>query len=723
MNKRILLAAALCATSLAWGQTNAKPLRGFSKANTAKQRALEAQLLKVPRADLVREYIQVMSEEPHHTGSQASVDVAKYVLGKFKEWGLDAELEEFEGLMPTPRERYLELIEPENYVPTLQEPAIPEDKDSSDPGQLPSYNAYSPDGDVTGQIVYVNYGMPADYEKLAELGISVEGKIVLARYLGGWRGIKPKVAAEHGAIGCLIFSDPRDDGYFNNDPYPKGASRPEFGVQRGSTMDMPIHPGDPLTPGWGSVPGGRRLEIAEAKTLPKIPVFPISWGDAMPILRNLGGPVAPEKWRGALPLTYHIGPGPAKVRLKLEFDWTIPTGYNVIARIPGSEFPDEWIIYGNHHDAWVNGAMDPVSGNAALMETARAVAAALKEGWRPRRTLIFASWDAEEWGLIGSTEWAEKHADELRGKTVVYFNSDSNRQGILSFSGSHTLERFLNDAARDLTDPRTGKSAWEVMKEDALKKAGDDDEKKKKIDSRRDLRIGALGSGSDYTVFLDHLAISSVNTAFRAPVFGVYHSIYDSFDWYRRFGDPEFMYGRTLAQFHALAMARMADADVLPFEFTNFADTLSVYLDELDKLLKNKRRKHPAVSLDLAPLRDGQEQIAEAAAAYEKAFEEVFSNSGPNGDVAKVNAALRKVEQKMRLEGGLPGEREWYKHALYAPGFYTGYGVKTIPGVRESIEQNEWATAGEQVKVVRGIFDGLANQIRSAERELIELIP
>ncbi len=723
MNKRILLAAALCATSLAWGQTNAKPLRGFSKANTAKQRALEGQLLKVPRADLVREYIQVMSEEPHHTGSQASVDVAKYVLGKFKEWGLDAELEEFEGLMPTPRERYLELIEPENYVPTLQEPAIPEDKDSSDPGQLPSYNAYSPDGDVTGQIVYVNYGMPADYEKLAELGISVEGKIVLARYLGGWRGIKPKVAAEHGAIGCLIFSDPRDDGYFNNDPYPKGASRPEFGVQRGSTMDMPIHPGDPLTPGWGSVPGGRRLEIAEAKTLPKIPVFPISWGDAMPILRNLGGPVAPEKWRGALPLTYHIGPGPAKVRLKLEFDWTIPTGYNVIARIPGSEFPDEWIIYGNHHDAWVNGAMDPVSGNAALMETARAVAAALKEGWRPRRTLIFASWDAEEWGLIGSTEWAEKHADELRGKTVVYFNSDSNRQGILSFSGSHTLERFLNDAARDLTDPRTGKSAWEVMKEDALKKAGDDDEKKKKIDSRRDLRIGALGSGSDYTVFLDHLAISSVNTAFRAPVFGVYHSIYDSFDWYRRFGDPEFMYGRTLAQFHALAMARMADADVLPFEFTNFADTLSVYLDELDKLLKNKRRKHPAVSLDLAPLRDGQEQIAEAAAAYEKAFEEVFSNSGPNGDVAKVNAALRKVEQKMRLEGGLPGEREWYKHALYAPGFYTGYGVKTIPGVRESIEQNEWATAGEQVKVVRGIFDGLANQIRSAERELIELIP
>ncbi len=723
MKKRIVLVAALLGTSLAWGQTDAKPIRGFSKAAASKQRALEEKLLKTPRADLVREYIRVMSEEPHHTGSQASVDVAKYVLAKFKEWGLDAELEEFEGLMPTPRERYLELLEPEKYVPTLQEPAIAEDKDSSDPGQLPSYNAYSPDGDVTAQIVYVNYGMPADYEKLEELGIEVEGKIVLARYLGGWRGIKPKVAAEHGAIGCLIFSDPRDDGYFKNDPYPKGPTRPQFGVQRGSTMDMPIHPGDPLTPGWGSVPGGRRLEIAEAKTLPKIPVFPISWGDTLPILRNLGGPVAPEAWRGALPLTYHMGPGPAKVRLKLKFDWTVPTGYNVIARIRGSEFPDEWIIYGNHHDAWVNGAMDPVSGNAALMETARALGEAAQQGWQPRRTVIFASWDAEEWGLIGSTEWAEKHADELRGKTVVYFNSDSNRQGVLSFSGSHTLERFLNDAARDLTDPRTGKSAWEVMKEDALKKAGGDDEKKKKIDSRRDLRIGALGSGSDYTVFLDHLAIASVNTAFRAPVFGVYHSIYDSFDWYRRFGDPEFMYGCTLAQFHALAIARMADADVLPFEFTNFADTLSVYLDELNKLLKKKRRKNPAVSLDLAPLRKGQEQIGKAAEAYEEALEKVFSNGGPNGDVAKVNAALREIEQMMRLEGGLPGEREWYKHALYAPGFYTGYGVKTIPGVRESIEQDDWETARKQVKVVRGIFDGLANQIRSAERELIELIP
>ena len=723
MKKPIVLIAALLSASLAWAQTDVKPIRGFSPANTTKQRALEEKLLKIPSAELVREYIRVMSEEPHHTGSQASIDVANYVLDKFKEWGLDAQLEEFEGLMPTPRERYLELLEPESYVPTLREPAIPEDKDSSDPGQLPTYNAYSPDGDVTAQVVYVNYGMPADYEKLEELGIDVKGKIVLARYLGGWRGIKPKVAAEHGAIGCLIFSDPKDDGYFQNDPYPKGATRPKFGVQRGSTMDMPIHPGDPLTPGWGSVPGGRRLEISESKTLPKIPVFPISWGDTLPILRNLGGPVAPEAWRGALPLTYHMGPGPAKVRLKLKFDWTIPTGYNVIARIPGSEFPDEWILYGNHHDAWVNGAMDPVSGNAALMETARALAEAVQQGWKPKRTIIFASWDAEEWGLIGSTEWAEKHADELKEKAVVYFNSDSNRQGVLSFSGSHTLERFLNDAARDLTDPRTGKSAWAVMKQEALKKAGDDDEKKKKIDSRLDLRIGALGSGSDYTVFLDHLVLASVNTAFREPVFGVYHSIYDSYDWYRRFGDPEFMYGRTLAQFHALAIARMADAEVLPFEFTNFADTLTVYLEELDKLLEKKSKKNPAASLDLEPLRKGREKIENAAKAYEETMGEVFANGGPQGDVAKVNAELRKVEQTMRLAEGLPGEREWYKHALYAPGFYTGYGVKTIPGVRESMEQDDWEMAAEQVKVVRGIFDGLAAQIARAGNELRKLMP
>ncbi len=473
-------------------------LRGFSAENARRQAALEERLKAVPQPDRVREYIRVMSEEPHHTGSPAGREVARYVLRQFRSWGLDAEIEEFAGLMPTPLELSVELLAPERYVAKLAEPPIGEDKDSSDAGQLPAYNAYSPDGDVTAQVVYVNYGMPADYEKLDEMGIDVDGKIVLARYMGGWRGIKPKVAAERGAVGCLIYSDPADDGFYKGDAYPKGPFRSKWGVQRGSTMDMPTYPGDPLSPGWGAEPGGKQLSIDEAKTLPKIPVLPISWGDAEPILRNLGGPVAPEAWRGSVPLTYHLGAGPAKVRMKTKFDWATTTGENVIARIEGSLYPDEWVLYGNHHDAWVNGATDPVSGNAALMETARTVAAAVKEGWQPKRTIVFASWDAEEWGLIGSTEWAEKHFDELRAKAVVYFNTDSNVAGTLAMNGSHTLERFLNDVAGSIDDPRTGKSLRQVAQDKLLAGAGAARKKKNRFPRRlthrgAGLRVGLHG--------------------------------------------------------------------------------------------------------------------------------------------------------------------------------------------------------------------------------------
>ncbi len=718
MQKRLVFTLALLAAGAAlWAQESAPLIRGFTAAESQAQRDFEEKLKAIPQPGAIREYIRVMSEEPHHTGSQASRDVANYVLGKFREWGLDAKIEEFDGLMPVPRERHLELLEPESYVATLKEPAISEDKDSSDPGQLPTYNAYSPDGDVTGQLVYVNYGMPDDYKKLAELGVDVKGKIVIARYMGGWRGIKPKVAAEHGAIGCLIYSDPKDDGYFGDDVYPKGQNRPEFGVQRGSTMDMPVYPGDPLTPGWGAEPGGRKLSMAEAKTLPKIPVLPISYGDALPLLRNIGGPVAPESWRGALPITYHVGPGTSKVRLKLAFDWNVTAGQNVIARIPGSAYPDEWVLYGNHHDAWVNGATDPVSGNAALMETARALAGMVKQGWRPKRTIILASWDAEEWGLIGSTEWAEKHAEELREKAVIYFNTDSNRQGVLRIEGSHSLERFVNDVARDLADPRTGKSVWEMMKEERLKEEKDE-EKKKSIAARADLRIGALGSGSDYTVFLDHLTVASINLSFRGDGGGVYHSIYDSFDWYRRFGDPEFIYGRALAQYNAVALARMAGAAVLPFEFTNLSDTLTMYLEEIEKLQKEKAKTAAQASgLDLEPLKAGVKKLGAAAQDYEQTLARVFQKGGPSGDTRRLNAALRKVEQSARLPEGLP-DREWFRHALYAPGFYTGYGVKTIPGVREAIEQERWETAARQIDVVRHVIDTLTAQIRTAETEL-----
>lgn len=679
-------------------------IRGFSAENARRQAALEERLKAVPQPERVREYIRVMSEEPHRTGSAAGRKVARYVLEQFRSWGLDAEIEEFAGLMPTPLERRVELLEPERYTARLAEPPLREDKDSSDAGQLPTYNAYSPDGDVTAQVVYVNYGMPADYEKLDELGIDVSGKIVLARYMGGWRGIKPKVAAERGAVGCLIYSDPADDGFYKGDAYPQGAFRSKWGVQRGSTMDMPIHPGDPLSPGWGAEPGGKQLPLDEAQTLPAIPVLPLSWGDAEPILRNLGGPVAPASWRGSVPLTYHLGAGPAKVRMQTKFDWAVTAGENIIARIEGSLYPDEWVIYGNHHDAWVNGATDPVSGNAALMETARAVAAAVKEGWKPKRTIVFASWDAEEWGLIGSTEWVEKHFDELRAKTVVYFNTDSNVAGTLSMNGSHTLERFLNDVARGIDDPRTGKSLWQAAREKLLAGAGP--AKRKEIDSRADLRIGALGSGSDYTAFLDHLAAASVDCRFRGGGTGVYHSIYDSFDWYRKFGDPDFTYGRALAQFHAVAIARMADADVLPFEFTNYADTIGVYLDELTELAKDEK-------VGLEAVRKALQGLSKAAESYERKL----SASKLQGGYEQVNAALRQVEQAMARSEGLP-EREWFKHQVYAPGFYTGYGVKTVPAVREALERGDTAATRRGAAVFAEVLAAVTAKIREAAAAL-----
>ncbi len=680
------------------------PLRGFSAENARRQTALEERLKAVPQPERVREYMRTMSAEPHHTGSQAGREVARYVLRQFRSWGLNAQIEEFAGLMPTPLERRVELLAPEHYIAKLAEPPIREDKDSSDAGRLPTYNAYSPDGDVTAQVVYVNYGMPSDYEKLDEMGINVGGKIVLARYMGGWRGIKPKVAAERGAVGCLIYSDPADDGFYKGDAYPKGPFRSKWGVQRGSTMDMPTYPGDPLSPGWGAEPGGKQLSIGEAKTLPKIPVLPLSWGDAEPILRNLGGPVAPVSWRGSVPLTYHIGAGPAKVRMKTKFDWATTTGENVIARIEGSLYPDEWVIYGNHHDAWVNGATDPVSGNAALLETARAIAEAVQEGWKPKRTILFASWDAEEWGLIGSTEWAEKHFDELRAKTVVYFNTDSNVAGTLAMNGSHTLERFLNDVAGSIEDPRTGKSLRQVSKDKLL--ANVDAEREKEIASRTDLRIGALGSGSDYTAFLDHLAIASVDCRFQGEGSGVYHSIYDSFDWYRKFGDPDFVYGRALAQFHAVAIARMADADVLPFEFTNYADTIALYLDELEELAKGKK-------VELKTVRKALEELSKAAEIYERKL----SASRLEGDYKRINAILKKVEQAMSRDEGL-SEREWFKHQVYAPGFYTGYGVKTIPAVREALERDDREAAGQGAAIFAQVLEAVTAKIRAAAAAL-----
>ena len=712
---RLRIAAILCATLFIPPVVESQPkpgIRGFATASAEAQRERERRFHAMPRSENLREYMRVSSAEPHHAGSPGSRKVAEYVLGKFKSWGLDATLEEYDALMPFPRDRVLELVSPARYTATLAEPKIDADPDSDDEGQLPTFNAYSADGDVTADLVYVNYGTPEDYEYLEKANIDVRGKIVIARYGRSWRGIKPKVAAEHGAVGCIIYSDPRDDGFFQGDVVPQGPYRPEHGVQRGSVMDMPIHPGDPLTPGWASERGARKLDRSETKTILKVPVLPISHADALPLLRQLRGTVAPESWRGALPLTYHVGPGPAKVRLKLSFDWQVRPLYNVIARITGAEFPDQWVIYGNHHDAWVNGASDPTSGNVVLMETARGLGEMMKTGWRPKRTIILASWDGEEWGLLGSTEWVEKHKEALTSNAVVYVNSDSTGKGWLSSGGSHSLETFVNELARDIRDPRApDRTVLEARRERDREQAKTPEERRR-LATAPGLRLDALGSGSDYTPFIDHLAIASLNLSFGGDDGGgVYHSIYDSFFWYTKFSDTDFSYGATLARLMGSALMRLADADVLPFEFRNTARTLREYVDDLDK--DDARRR-----LDFAPLRNALSRLDAAAEKYERAATRVAGLDAvqlerARGALGELNRVLYQTERAFRYDEGLP-RRDWFKHLAYAPGFYTGYGVKTLPGIREGIEQKAWDEAGSFIPIVAQAIVKLASDVDRA---------
>jgi N-acetylated-alpha-linked acidic dipeptidase len=710
-----IVVAANSFVASAFAQTNGQTLRGYSQANAKQQIDWEEKMRAIPKPDNLRDYMKKLSAEPHHIGSPYGKQNAEWIRDLYRSWGWKAELEEFQVLMPTPTERVLELIEPTRFTAKLKEPAVEEDPDSKDDNQLPTYNAYSADGDVTGQLVFVNYGIPADYDELAKMGVDVKGKIVIAKYGGSWRGIKPKVAYEHGAIGCLIYSDPKDDGYYQGDVFPRGPYRPDTGVQRGSVMDMPIHPGDPLTPGWGAVKEARRIAREEAEVLMKIPVLPISYGDAQPLLKALSGPVAPESWRGALPITYHIGPGSAKVHLKLKFDWSQRTLYNVIASINGSEFPDEWIVYGNHHDAWVNGADDPVSGLVTVMEVGRSLGELVKQGWKPKRTIILCAWDGEEPGLLGSTEWVETHAKELKQKCVLYLNSDSTGKGLLGIGGSHTLERFVNEVTRDIPQPKQNKSVLEALKDRRMSQVRSDDERME-LRQRADLRISALGSGSDYTPFIQHLGIASMNTGFGGESGGgIYHSIYDSFYWYTKFSDGTFEYGRGLSQVNGTIVMRMADADVLPFEFTNLADTVSRYADELEKLAARSNAPKP---VNFASLKSAVTLLAESAKRYETTLQKAAANGFASvKQVKALNELLYQSERKLTNEQGLP-RRPWFKHQLYAPGFYTGYGVKTIPGVREAIEQKQWNDVEPQMKNVNAALQALASQLDAATRLL-----
>ncbi len=745
----IALGFVFLAASPATGPVPPAP-RGFFADGVAEQQKVEREFRAIPDPAVARETMRRLAAAPHHLGSPAGAKNAEWILAKFREFGLEAHIETFDVLFPTPLERVVELVEPYKLRAPLAETTLKDDPTTGQTAQqLPTYNAYSIDGDVTAPLVYVNYGVPADYERLERLGVDVRGKIVIARYGGSWRGIKPKVAAEKGAVGCIIYSDPKDDGFFEGEVYPKGAFRPEQGVQRGSVADMPVHSGDALTPGVAATKDAVRLDRKDAPTITKIPVLPISYGDARPLLSALEGPVAPPDWRGALPITYRVGPGPAKVHLKLVFDWKLVPANDVIATIPGAVWPDEWIIRGNHHDAWVNGAEDPISGLTALLEEARAYGQLLEKGWRPKRTIVLCAWDGEEQGLLGSTEWAEAHQEELRAKAVAYINTDGNDRGFLNAGGSHSLEGLVSAAAAEVEDPEKKMSVLQRARLKQIEDAGKPEDRKR-IRERADLEIEALGSGSDFTPFLQHVGIASLNLGYagESPG-GVYHSIYDDFAWYSRFGDTDFVYARALAQTGGTLTLRLANADILPFEFTAAAESIARYVKEVSELADTRRRdteewnlqieenlpwavadpKKPFAApkprtvpphFDFAPLQNASDALAAAAAAYARAFDSAMAPGAaplPPERLVALNRAIAAFERSLTSDTGLPN-RSWYRHFVYAPGAYTGYGVKTLPAVREALEERRWDDVNKASASTGAVIEKAAEQVRTATKLL-----
>jgi N-acetylated-alpha-linked acidic dipeptidase len=699
----------------------------------------------------LEQWMRHMTTRPHHAGSAKAKENADFIAGLFRSWGYQTEIEVFHVLFPTPKTRELQLLRPYPIKLSLTEQIVGNDAvaDALRAEALPPFNVYSGEGEVVGPLVYVNRGLPEDYEVLERFGIDVKGKIVVVRYGGSWRGIKPKVAHEKGAIGCIIFNDPGDDGYTQGGAYPDGAFKHDSAVQRGSVMDMPVRPGDPLTPGRGATKDAERLTRQAAETIMKIPVLPISSVDGEKLLRALDGEVVPDTWKGALPLTYRFGgTGKTVVRLKLEFNWDLVPAYNVIARMVGKEFPDEWVLRGNHHDAWVIGARDPMSGLVPMLEQARAFAALRdKTGWQPKRTIVFCAWDAEEPALLGSTEWVEHHADELRRKAVAYINTDGSSRGFLGLAGSHALETLAAQIAREVVDPQTQVSVSQRLR--ASWQAKGSEERKKQARERENLYLGALGSGSDYSPFLQHLGIAAFDARFggEAPG-GEYHTCFDTFDHFTRYGDPGFAYGVALTKVCGRLTMRLADAEILPFDFRGASQTYERYLTEVIKLADDMRKqtqennrllsegllklaadptlpfvapktKSPVPFLNFAPLQNAIDELKSAATEYDRTLQATVKSGrtfGSAGLIA-VNDVLYHSERALLNEQGLP-RRPWFRHQIYAPGFYTGYGVKTLPGVREGIEQRQWEETEEQIKITADALKRYASVIRDAARLL-----
>jgi len=732
---RILPSLVLLCTllfTISVGMAQSTSVMGFSDSAATTQLQLEEDFDQHITPSNLDDWMKYMTARPHHVGSEYDKKVVDFVAQKFEEWGYDVKVEKFDILFPTPKLRLLEMTAPTQFTASLLEPPVEGDESSNQTDEaLPGYNCFSIDGDVTADLVFVNYGLPADYEELERRGIDVTGKIVIAKYMGSWRGIKPKVAAEKGAIGCIIYSDPQDDGYARGDVYPEGPFKNEYGVQRGAVMDLPYAPGDPLTPGYGATDDAKRIKIEDATSLTKIPVLPISYHDALPLLKALKGPVAPANWRGALPITYHLGPGPAKVHLKVEFNWDLKPAYNVIATMKGSTYPDEWVMRGNHHDAWVHGANDPISGLVAMMEEARAVSELRAKGFQPKRTMVYCAWGAEEPGLIGSTEWVETHAEELKKKVVAYINTDGTGAGFLGAGGSHTLEKFFNEITHQVKDPQKDVTVFERRNAVEIMNGRP---------SWSHYKLSALGSGSDYSPFFQHLGIASFNMGFGGESSGgEYHTMYDSYKLYKRFKDPNFQYGATLVKVAGRTSLRLANAEVLPFEFQHFTTIVSGYMEEVEKMADGLRKKtnkdnalinkgvyelvdNPKENLkapktkvevpyfNFAPIENALSELKKQSNAFEKASKNGVVNVS---NKEALNAVLKDMERTLTRTHGLP-RRPWYRHHIYAPGFYTGYGVKTLPGVREAIEQRDYDEVKRQVAILADVLNTFSSQVERA---------
>ena len=682
--------------------SGAQPIFGFRDATA--ENAAEARFIAVPDPKLAKEHLRTLTQAPHMAGTPEDKATADYVAEKFRAAGLDTEIVEYKAWLNYPSEISVDITAPagvEMHGPTREH--LEGDPYDNDPRVVTPFNGMSPSGDAEADVVYANYGTPEDFEKLEKLKIDVRGKIVLVRYGQNFRGVKEFIAQEHGAAGVLIYSDPFDDGWRRGDKYPEGPWRPDTAVQRGSVGYMFEFPGDPTTPGIASLPSlpdSKRISPEQSAQMPRIPVTPLSYHDASPILQNLGGPDSPREWQGSLPFTYHVGPGPVRVKMHLKQDYQFRTLWDVIGRVRGSEFPDEWVVAGNHRDAWVYGAVDPNSGTAAMLESVHGVGELLKSGWKPKRTMIFGSWDGEEEGLIGSTEWAEQHESEL-GSAAAYFNMDVAVAGPkFSASAVPSLKQFLRDVTKAVPSPKGGTVYEQWQKSDQPQspaEASSESRRKPAAPANGDVQVGDLGSGSDYSAFQQHLGVPSGDISSGGP-YGVYHSVFDNFAWFTKFGDPDFVYEQQMARVFGLEALRMADADVLPYDYEEYGKEIAVYLDEARKKAESKFGEH---GLDLNAVTAAAKHFQDAGARI------AAKQKNPPRDPARLNQALRGAERALLVPEGLP-HRPWFRHAIYAPGEYTGYAAVVIPGVNEALDKGDAERARQQLAVLTAALERAA---------------